>query len=136
VREGVGVLEISGFAKYTVVGSEASDWLDQILACRIPKPGRMTLAPMLNENGKLIGDFTLANLDDDEFFIAGSGIAEEYHLRWFEQHLPESANLEVIPHRADILGLSIAGAKSRELLAKITDEDVSRDAFLLWTSMK
>jgi len=84
---------------------------------------------MLNENGKLIGDFTLANLDDDEFFIAGSGIAEEYHLRWFEQHLPESANLEVIPHRADILGLSIAGPKSRELLTKITDEDVSREAF-------
>ena len=129
VRESVGVLEISGFAKYTVVGSGASDWLDQILACRIPKPGRMTLAPMLNENGKLIGDFTLANLDDDEFFIAGSGLAEEYHLRWFEQHLPESTNFEVIPHRADILGLSIAGAKSRELLAKITDEDVSRDAF-------
>ncbi len=129
VREGVGVLEISGFAKYTVIGSGAFDWLDQILACRIPKPGRMTLAPMLNENGKLIGDFTLANLDDNEFFIAGSGIAEEYHLRWFEQHLPEFANLKVIPHRADNLGLSIAGAKSRELLAKITDEDVSRDAF-------
>ena len=57
----------------------------------------------------------------------GNGIAEEYHLRWFEQHLPESTHLEVIPHRADILGLSIAGVKSRELLANITDEDVSQD---------
>ena len=133
VREGVGLLEITGFAKYTVVGSDAAKWLDKILACRIPKPGRMTLAPMLNGNGKLIGDFTLANLDNDEFYIAGSGIAEEYHLRWFEtsltKHFPESADVEIIPHGTEIVGLSIAGPKSRELLAKITDADVSAEAF-------
>ena len=135
VREGVGLMEISGFAKYSVKGSGASEWLDKMLACRIPKPGRMTLAPMLNENGKLIGDFTLANLGsrksgtNEEFFIAGSGIAEEYHLRWFETHLPESGNVKITPHGSGLSGLSIAGPKSRELLAKITDEDVSPENF-------
>ena len=133
VREGVGLLEISGFAKYSVVGSGAADWLDHLLACRIPKPGRMTLAPMLNQNGKLIGDFTLSNIDDEEYYIVGSGIAEEYHLRWFEEslteHLPETADVQVIPHGTGIVGLSIAGPKSNELLAKVSDEDVSKTAF-------
>jgi glycine cleavage system aminomethyltransferase T len=44
---------------------------------------------MLNDRGKLIGDFTLARLAPDRFLLTGSGIAETYHLRWFEQHLPE-----------------------------------------------
>ena len=133
VRESVGLLEISGFAKYSVVGSGAADWLDQILACRIPKPGRMTLAPMLNQNGKLIGDFTLSNIDSEEFYIVGSGIAEEYHLRWFDEnlteHLPETTDVQVIPHGTGIVGLSIAGPKSHALLAKVSDEDVSKTAF-------
>ncbi len=129
VREGVGLMEISGFAKYSFIGSETMDWLDKILACQIPKPGRMTLAPMLNKNGKLIGDFTLANLDNDKFYLVGSGIAEEYHLRWFDENLPKSGNVEIIPHGTNILGISIAGPKSRKLLEKITDTDVSRKAF-------
>ncbi|MDP6215997.1 MAG: FAD-dependent oxidoreductase, partial [SAR324 cluster bacterium] len=133
VREGVGLLEISGFAKYSIVGSGAADWLDNILACRIPKPGRMTLAPMLNQKGKLIGDFTLSNIDSEEFYLVGSGIAEEYHLRWFEanlkEHLPETEEVQVIPHGTGIVGLSIAGPKSYDLLSKVSDEDVSKSDF-------
>ena len=62
-----------------MTGEGAEAWLDRMLACKLPKPGRMTLAPMLKDDGKLIGDFTLANLGEaGEWFIAGSGIAEQY----------------------------------------------------------
>ena len=64
VRERVGLCEISGFAKYTVKGEGAAAWLDRVLACKLPKPGRMTIAPMLKDDGRLIGDFTLANLGE------------------------------------------------------------------------
>ena len=47
------------FAKYRVTGEGAEAWLDRMLACKLPKPGRMTLAPMLKEDGRLIGDFTV-----------------------------------------------------------------------------
>ncbi len=73
VREGVGILEITGFAKYRVTGAAAAAWLDRILAARVPEVGRMVLAPMLKEDGRLIGDFTLARLAPEEFLIAGSG---------------------------------------------------------------
>ena len=141
VRQGVGLMEISGFAKYTVTGKGATEWLDRLLACRIPKPKRMTLAPMLNQNGKLIGDFTLANLGTvkpggyDEFFIAGSGIAEEFHMRWFEENLNRNRSNQdydtvgIMPHGTGKVGLHVAGPNSRKLLEKITDADISSEAF-------
>ncbi|TIT76040.1 MAG: aminomethyl transferase family protein, partial [Mesorhizobium sp.] len=95
VRNGVGLAEISSFAKYRVTGEGAAAWLDRMLACKLPKPGRMTLAPMLKQDGKLIGDFTLANCGEGEWFIAGSGVAEQYHMRWFETHLPKDGSVRI-----------------------------------------
>ena len=129
VRDGVGLTETSGFAKYSVTGDGAAEWLDRLLACRMPKPGRITLAPMLNQNGKLIGDFSLANLGEGEYFIAGSGIAENYHMRWFEKHLPADGTVSVQAHGAGLVGLSIAGPQSRALLSRLTDRHVSAESF-------
>src|SRR5688572_20129494 len=47
VRSGVGILDISGFARYEVTGPEARSWLDRVLSSRLPGPGRIRLAPML-----------------------------------------------------------------------------------------
>lgn len=129
VRTGVGLMETSGFAKYAIRGERARDWLDQILAGKIPPAGRMTLTPMLNEAGKLIGDFTLANLDDEEFLLIGSGIAEDYHMRWFENHLPDDGSTEVDALNLGLVGLSVAGPKARDVLQKLTHLDLSGAAF-------
>lgn len=89
----------------------------------------MTLAPMLKEDGKLIGDFTLANLGGEEWFIAGSGIAEQYHMRWFEKHLPADGSVRIEASGAKLTGLAVAGPKARDVLAKVTRTDVSNAAF-------
>ena len=129
VRESLGIMEISGFAKYAVTGEGAQAWLDRLLAARIPDQGRMTLAPMLKDDGKLIGDFTLAKLGDGDFFLAGSGVAEDYHMRWFDQHLPSDGSVKIAPYRAGMTGLSVAGPNARAVLQKLTDTDLSNDAF-------
>jgi dimethylglycine dehydrogenase len=173
VREGVGLSEISVFAKYKVTGEGAEAWLDRVLACKLPKQGRMTLAPMLKDDGKLIGDFTLARLPiadmgaaipppsipphkgegvanasespsplwgevrgggsqsskRQEWMIFGSGVAEEFHMRWFEQHLPQDGSVRVEPYGLKLNGLSIAGPQARDVLAKVTRADVSNEAF-------
>ncbi|MER8786531.1 FAD-dependent oxidoreductase [Mesorhizobium sp. M0983] len=134
VREGVGLSEISSFAKYKVTGEGAAAWLDRLLACKLPRPGRMTLAPMLKEDGRLIGDFTLANLSSpnserDGWFLAGSGVAEQYHMRWFEAHLPKDGSVSIEALGAKLTGLSIAGPSTRNLLEKVTRSDVSNTAF-------
>ena len=125
VRERVGLMDVSSFAKYTITGEGARAWLDRVLACRIPKPGRMTLAPMLKEDGRVIGDFSLANLGDEGFFIAGSGVAEDYHMRWFARHLPNNGSVSLNALRLGLVGLSVAGPKARDVLASLTRDDVS-----------
>jgi dimethylglycine dehydrogenase len=83
---------------------------------------------MLSPNGRLLGDFTLARLTDDRFMIFGSGVAEAFHMRWFESRLPERG-VTVRPLAAHLGGFAIAGPRARELLARVTGEDVSAEAF-------
>jgi len=83
---------------------------------------------MLSDNGRLIGDFTVANAGGGRYFLFGSGIAEQYHLRWFEAHLPP-AGATIRSLRNEWLGFAIAGPKSRALLARIASADVSAEGF-------
>jgi dimethylglycine dehydrogenase len=129
VRERVGLMETSGFAKYVIKGAKAAPWLDRLLACRLPPSGRMTLAPMLKADGRLIGDFTLANLGEEGFLLIGSGVAEDYHMRWFEQHLPDDGSVHVTSQGSALVGLAFAGPRSHELLARVTSDDISRESF-------
>jgi len=129
VRERVGVTEIANFAKYEVSGPSAEDFLNRLMTNRMPKKGRIVLTPMLNEFGKLIGDFTIAKTDEEKFMIWGSSAAQKYHMRWFEKHLPKDGSVAL--HRFDqtLVGLSIAGPKAQELLQKLVDVDISSTAF-------
>jgi dimethylglycine dehydrogenase len=129
VRQRVGVTEIANFAKYEVCGSGAEDFLNRLMTNRMPKTGRIVLTPMLNAFGKLIGDFTIAKAGQERFMIWGSSAAQKHHMRWFEQHLPKDGPVRI--HRFDqaLVGLSIAGPRSQDLLAKLVDEDVSTNAF-------
>ena len=128
VRSAVGLLEIATFSRYEISGPEAGTWLDGILANRMPREGRLTLAPMLNDKGGLIGDFTVANAGGDRYLMFGSGLAEEYHLRWFESHLP-GTGVAVRSLRDETLGFAIAGPASRALLASLTSAEVTASAF-------
>lgn len=128
-RERVGVTEIANFAKYEVSGPGAEDFLNRLMTNRMPKTGRIVLTPMLNEFGRLIGDFTIAKAGEERFMIWGSSAAQKYHMRWFEKHLPKDGSIRI--HRFDqtLVGLSIAGPKSRDLLQKLVDVDISTKAF-------
>ena len=128
-RTSVGVTEIANFAKYEVTGSGAEAYLSHLMTNTMPKTGRLVLTPMLNEKGKLIGDFTIAKAADDRFLIWGSSAAQRYHMRWFQKHQPKDGSVRI--HRFDqtLVGLAIAGPKARDLLAKLVDEDVSNAAF-------
>ena len=113
VRGGVGLFEISTFAKYRVRGSGAAQWLDHTLANRIPETdGRMVLSPMLNEHGRLMGDFTVTRFGPEEFFLVGSGPVERFHLRWWEHSRPRNA-VAVESMTAGLCGFGIAGPRAR-----------------------
>ncbi|MEQ8255116.1 MAG: FAD-dependent oxidoreductase [Roseovarius confluentis] len=128
VRQGVGINEVHNFGKYLVTGPGARDWLDRIMAGRIPKPGRISLTPMLSHAGRLIGDFTVSCLSDEAFQLTASYGAQAYHMRWFEQNAEMGVTVENISDRLN--GFQIAGPKSRDLLAACTRADISDMAFM------
>ena len=128
VREGVGLNEIHNFGKFELTGEGATEWLDTIMAGRIPAIGRLTLSAMLSPKGRIIGDFTISRFAENHYQLTSSYGAQAFHLRWFEKHLPETGvKIENISDRR--IGLQIAGPKARELLAKVTNLDVSDEAF-------
>ncbi|WP_071674973.1 GcvT family protein [Nioella nitratireducens] len=127
VREGVGINEVQNFGKYRVSGPGARGWLDRIMSGRIPKPGRMSLTPMLAPSGRLIGDFTVACLTETEFRVTASYGAQDFHMRWFEGQLSGDVQVENISDRQT--GFQIAGPCARDLLASVTRADVGPGAF-------
>jgi dimethylglycine dehydrogenase len=129
VRNGVGVTEIANFAKYKFTGPGAEAFLSRLMTNKMPRTGRIILTPMLNEAGKLIGDFTIAKTGDDCFLMWGSSQAQKYHMRWFEQLLPADGSVQIRRYDMAMVGLSLAGPKSRDVLQRLTDEDVSAAAF-------
>jgi dimethylglycine dehydrogenase len=127
VRESVGLVEIANFAKHSFVGPDARKFLDYVMAGNVPKPGRITLSPMLTRKGKLYGDLTIACLGEEEFMIFGSGAAQEMHRRWFESHL-DGYDLRYRNESSQYHGIGLAGPRARELLSRLCREDVSNEA--------
>ena len=140
-RTGVGLLETTGFAKHEFTGPGARAFLERTMANRIPEPGRMALTPMLNHQGMLIGDFTVATISTttdptngsegpERFLVFGSGAAEGHHERWFRSQLPHTGDrVAYRPLSHEMAGLSISGPAARQVLASLTDMDVSNDSF-------
>jgi dimethylglycine dehydrogenase len=128
VRTAAGAYEIAQYARYEVTSSGAEAWLDRLLAGRLPDVGRIRLSPMLNEAGRLMGDLSVTRLGPDRFWLTGSYYLQAWHMRWFDQHRPEGdVSIEnITPTR---MGFSISGPASRAILAELTDEDVSDEAF-------
>jgi dimethylglycine dehydrogenase len=128
VRGAVGMIETANYGKFEVSGPDAVTWLSRLMANRMPEVGRIALSPMLNERGKLIGDFTLCRAAESRVLLIGTYAAEGYYLRWFERQLPPSG-VSVRPCALEYAGLAIAGPRARELLQALVHEDVSNAAF-------
>ncbi len=125
VREGVAGIEIANFAKHLIKGPGARAWLDKTMAGHIPKPGRIALTPMLTDKGRLYGDLTVACYGDDHFMLFGSGAMQNAHSRWFARTLPDDVVHE--NQTGEWHGVAISGPSSRELLSRISRDDVSAE---------
>ncbi|MEX1047038.1 MAG: FAD-dependent oxidoreductase [Actinomycetota bacterium] len=128
VRSAAGAYEIAQYARYEVTGPGAEAWLDHLLASRIPEAGRIRLAPMLGPAGRLMGDLSVAKLAEDRFWLTGSYYLQDWHMRWFHQHLPPGG-VELRNITDEWMGFSISGPASREILERLTADDVSNEAF-------
>ena len=127
VRDGVGLLDISGFSRYEVSGTNAEAWPDRLMASRLPSAGRVRLAPMLAPSGRLKGDLTIINWGEGNWWIMGSYYLRNWHMRWFQDHLADGVTVRDISDAT--IGFGLAAPRSRVVLAGLTNQDVSPEAF-------
>jgi len=129
LRDAAGIIDISNFAKYRCAGPGAEDWLNSVFANRMPASvGRSCLTPLIGVRGGIAGDFTVTRTGEDEFYIIGSGMAERYHKRFFGMvPLPDGTLFESVT--GAMCGFNVAGPKSREMLARLTNASLETADF-------
>jgi len=130
VREAVGLIDLSGFAKYEVSGPNAADFLGRVFANKMPhKVGGITLAHFVSTNGRILGEATVTRTEEDAYYVLSAASAELRDLDHLTQAVREEEDVS-IENVTDARGaIVLAGPRSRDVLAKLTDADLSNEAF-------
>ena len=134
MRERVGLMELSSFAKYEVEGPGARAWLDSIVANTIPKSvGRMSLAHSLFPSGSVRSEYTITRMPDglygERFYVVGPGAAHDIDWDFFVKHSPKDGSVFVKDLTTTLGVLIVAGPHARDLLQTLADGDLSNEAF-------
>ncbi|MEO1197735.1 MAG: FAD-dependent oxidoreductase [Pseudomonadota bacterium] len=130
VHDSVGVLDMSAFAKIEVSGPGARDWLDQILANRIPKKlGRIGLCHLLTTRGGVRSEFTVYEWAPGRFYLVSAGAFERHDHDVLRKLLPADGSVTLQPITTQHGVLVLAGPHARDVLQKLTDTDLSNAAF-------
>ena len=130
VHEKVGLLDMSAFAKFEVTGEGAEDWLNRLVANRIPrKAGRLALCHMLTPFGGVRSEFTIYKQAPAHYYLVSAGAYERHDFDYLRKHLPTDGSVILQKVTTQYGVLVIAGPRSRELLQSVTDADLSSAAF-------
>lgn len=129
-REGVIVMDMSFMSKFIVQGREAGKWLDWISANRVDGPsGLITYTQWLNEGGTLEADLTVTKLEEDRYWVVASDTAHRHVETWMRRQFPEDAHAFVTDVTSGYAQINVQGPRSRELMQKITTDDLSNEVF-------
>ena len=127
-RNELGLMEFSAMTKFEVSGAGAEDWLNKVMANRLPKPGRMTLSPMLSEGGRLAGDFSISCITPERYLLLGADYMQLAFMRHLNHFLPAPgvvfSNLS-----GTYAGLHICGPNARELISRLAGRDMDNQSF-------
>ena len=130
VHERVGILDLTGFAKYDITGAQAESFLNRICANQVPRRvGGIALVHLLSPGGRILGEMTVSRLADERFYALSAAAAELRDLDLLAQSLQprESVRIENVTEDRGVLVLS--GPRSRELLSLLTDADLGNEQF-------
>lgn len=129
-RERVAVFDQTSFAKFLMVGRDAEGALSWICANDVAKPpGRLVYTQMLNRRGGTECDLTVARLASDRFYIVtGTGFAT-HDFDWIARSIPDGADAHLVDVTSADAVLSLFGPASRDLLQRLSEDDLSNHAF-------
>ncbi|NQU57388.1 MAG: FAD-dependent oxidoreductase, partial [Rhodospirillales bacterium] len=135
VREGVGLLDQSSFAKFLLQGRDAEAVLNRVCANNVAVPvGKIVYTQWLNERGGIEADLTVTRLADDCFMVVTAFSSQVRDFHRLKSNIPDGAHAVLTDVGSGMAMLGLMGPKSRDLLQSLTPEDMSNDAFPFATS--
>jgi len=130
VRERVGVLDQTSFAKYEVSGPGAHSFLERLCANRVSDvTGKIVITQMLTERGGIECDLSVTKTADERWYVVSAAATETHDLEWIVRHAPADGSVTIENVTDDRGVLTIAGPLSRDLLSALCDADLSSEVF-------
>jgi glycine cleavage system aminomethyltransferase T/glycine/D-amino acid oxidase-like deaminating enzyme len=130
MRERVGMVDLSAFAIFDVTGPAACDYLEGLCVNRVDVPvGRVVYTPLLNGAGGIVADLTIMRLAHDRFRVVTGGGLGMRDKQWFVEHLPANGSAQLHDATNAWTTIGLWGPRARDVLASVTDDDVSHAGF-------
>ena len=137
VREQVGVLDLSSFAKYEVTGKDALALLERVCANRVPaRDGAVVLTQMLTTLGGIECEATVTRLGENHYYLLSGAVAELHDLDWLVQHVEKNEDVTLTNVTDDYGVLVLSGPNSREVLSELTDVGLTNEDGFTWMSAR
>jgi len=136
-REDVILMDLSLMSKFLVQGKDAAKILNCISTNNVDGPvGRITYTEWLNERGTIEADLTVTRLADETFIVICSDTAHRHVETWLKRHIPLEAHCFMADVTSAYAMINVQGPKSRQLLSRLTDTDLSNETFPYMTMQK
>ncbi len=130
VRERVGILDLSSFAKYDVRGRDAEQLLNRVSANKMPgRDGGITLTHYLSPEGRLNGESTVTRLGEGHYYVLSGATSEDRDLAILTQGVVAGEDVSIANITDDWGVLVVAGPASRVVLSGLTRSDLSNTSF-------
>ena len=132
LRGSVGVIDLTPFTKHEVTGPGAEAWLDGLVANKVPtKIGRIALCHALTRKGGIRTEFTITKIAEGHFYVVSAGAAERYDSDYLQKqlHTAPAGSVSIRNITTSRGCFVLAGPRSREVLAKLTDTPLDNTAF-------
>ncbi|HSF62035.1 MAG TPA: 2Fe-2S iron-sulfur cluster-binding protein [Gaiellaceae bacterium] len=132
VHESLGVIDVSTLGKLLVEGPEAVALLERLYPNRFGdmKPGRIRYGVLTSDGGRIMDDGTIARLADDLYYVTTTSTGADAVTAWFEWwNAVWGYEAEIVNVTGAIAAVNLAGPRSRDALQRLTEADVSAEAF-------
>lgn len=132
VRDGVGVLDLPGFSRFSFSGEGAAELLRGRISGGLPKVGRMTLGYFPDARGRILTEMSILRHGEDDFTLITAAVAQWHDYEVLKAILPKDGSVTLSDRTAEVSTLIVSGPKSRDLFASISDADLG----LTWLSLQ
>lgn len=128
-RTKVALIDFTPFAKFEITGKGAYEFLDHLLANRLPAIGKVRLAHVLTQAGGVRSEFTVTCLNHDHYYVVTPAWAERFDEDLLRKSCPNDGSVKIKNFTADKGAFVITGPNSRDLLQQIITQDLSQSSF-------